>query len=99
MDFNTLLQKFDLEYKEKVPQRFQNLNEGIDINEKKNDWMVKLKVDSIPDEMIKLYHWKNGFKALPEGWTNEFEEDSWFELIPRSTACWGATTSRRIAST
>ncbi|MBN1919830.1 MAG: SMI1/KNR4 family protein [Anaerolineae bacterium] len=76
-----LIQNFDRLYQEQVPLRYATLQPGHDFVAV-DELCARLQVDSLPEEYIALYRWKNGQQDLPDGWVSEFEEDAWYESVP-----------------
>ncbi len=76
--FESLLEEFDRLYRAAAPKRYELLRDGLG-----SDAASRCRdipgVESVPDELIQLYQWKDGMQHLDDGWTNEFGEDGWWE--------------------
>lgn len=81
MNMAQLIQEFERLYQEQAPLRYATLQPGYDFAAV-DALCARLQVDSLPEEYIALYRWKNGQQDLSDGWVSEFEEDAWYESVP-----------------
>lgn len=81
MNMAQLIQEFERLYQEQAPLRYATLQPGYDFAAV-DALCARLQVDSLPEEYIALYRWKNGQQDLADGWVSEFEEDAWYESVP-----------------
>jgi cell wall assembly regulator SMI1 len=75
------IQEFDRLYREQAPLRYALLQPGHPFTARAPLY-AQLRVETLPEEYIALYGWKNGLQNLRDGWVSEFEEDAWYESVP-----------------
>lgn len=77
--FAELLGAFDAAYAKAAPLRYAALRDGLPLDDPR--WA---RFPDAPTELRQLHAWRDGF-ATGDGWMNEFETDSWYELPPLDT--------------